>query len=113
MKFYEELMADLHLVNDDPSIVPNSPIFKENRHDQTILSMLLKASMASFEHCSRYPGPPQWTPKLHPVYGIEGLRVKAGRYGYSLPRVVVLPGVKDPPRMVKGGQKGKGKDLRL
>ena len=31
-----------HLINDAPSVVPNDPAFRENRHDQSILSLLVK-----------------------------------------------------------------------
>lgn len=31
-----------HFIDDSPSILPNDPIFKEHRHDQSILGILLK-----------------------------------------------------------------------
>lgn len=33
---------DGHYLNDDPSILPNDKVFKENRHDQSIFSLLIK-----------------------------------------------------------------------
>lgn len=40
---WEEIVHDnLHLVDDEPSKVKNSPDFVENRHDQSILSLLCK-----------------------------------------------------------------------
>jgi hypothetical protein len=35
-------MEDYHLVSDEPSKLPNVPEFYENRHDQSMLSMVLK-----------------------------------------------------------------------
>ena len=45
--FVEELMKHMcmnnyHYLTDTPSIIPNSKIFKEHRHDQSITSLLLK-----------------------------------------------------------------------
>merc|ERR1712087_406162 len=86
MQMWTDLMADFHLLSDEPSTVLNLPGFKENRHDQVFLSMLLKASwpsvMPACESCNRgkgtscrRPGVPwQGTWQLHPKYGIEGLR---------------------------------------
>lgn len=39
---YAELSTVYHLIDDSPSILPNDPSFKENRHDQSILSILRK-----------------------------------------------------------------------
>jgi hypothetical protein len=36
------LMRNYHLVSDEPSVLPNDKAFVENRHDQSMLSMLLK-----------------------------------------------------------------------
>lgn len=91
MQLFEDLMADYQLVNDDPSSAPNSPVFKAHRNDQSVLSLLLKASKVFTGHCSKYPMPPDWQPKLHPLYGIEGLRAKQGRWGASLPSCVLMP----------------------
>jgi hypothetical protein len=41
-----ECVSDWHMLSDEPSILPNSPAFDENRHDQSILSMLIKTFMA-------------------------------------------------------------------
>ncbi len=37
-----ECVADWHMVTDDPSVLPNGPRFQAHRHDQSILSVLLK-----------------------------------------------------------------------
>jgi hypothetical protein len=39
---YVNLCINLHLVDDSPSVTPNSPFFKEHRHDQSVLSLLIK-----------------------------------------------------------------------
>jgi hypothetical protein len=39
---------NIHLTNDSPSIIPNDPIFKENRHDQSIFSILRKQHNKTF-----------------------------------------------------------------
>ena len=36
------LMEDYHYVDDSPSVLPNDPMFKQHRHDQSIYSLLLK-----------------------------------------------------------------------
>ena len=37
-----DLCCDYHLIDDSPSIAPNMPGFQENRHDQSIYSLLTK-----------------------------------------------------------------------
>jgi len=49
---WEQLMQEFHLVSDEPSIYRNDDDFRENRHDQSMLSMLLKASLAHNGECS-------------------------------------------------------------
>jgi hypothetical protein len=39
---WAELLQNFHLVSDEPSVSPNDKAFDENRHDQSMLSMLLK-----------------------------------------------------------------------
>jgi len=42
-EWYDTMVADgYHYVTDAPSRIPNSPIFKEHRHDMSILSLLMK-----------------------------------------------------------------------
>ncbi len=43
---WNSMMAveNLHYFDDSPSVSPNAPDFKENRHDQTVVSLLLKNS---------------------------------------------------------------------
>jgi hypothetical protein len=40
-----ECVADWHMVSDEPSVLPNAPGFKEHRHDQSILGLLIKSFM--------------------------------------------------------------------
>jgi len=42
IKQWLDLCKDYHLISDEPSIEPNFPEFKENRHDQSIFSALGK-----------------------------------------------------------------------
>jgi hypothetical protein len=35
-------VSNFHLVSDEPSNLENIPVFKENRHDQSILSLIIK-----------------------------------------------------------------------
>jgi len=41
------LENDGHYLDDTPSKLPNDPIFKENRHDQSVLSLILKVEAES------------------------------------------------------------------
>lgn len=41
-----ECVSDWHMVSDEQSILPNAGNFKENRHDQSILSLLIKTFMS-------------------------------------------------------------------
>jgi hypothetical protein len=34
------LACNYHLIDDSPSVIPNYPSFHENRHDQTLISLL-------------------------------------------------------------------------
>lgn len=42
IKEWLELCKDYHLISDEPSLIPNASGFRENRHDQSLLSMLGK-----------------------------------------------------------------------
>ena len=37
-----DICSDYHMIDDSPSIIPNDPIFREHRHDQSIFSLLRK-----------------------------------------------------------------------
>ena len=39
------LMSDWHLISDEPSVLPNNVMFQENRHDQSMLSLLVKTRL--------------------------------------------------------------------
>ena len=42
IKLWNNIMTNYHLIDDTPSKSPNFKEFKEHRHDQSILSLLLK-----------------------------------------------------------------------
>lgn len=72
LKHWEDLATNLHLISDEPSQSPNSPKFRENRHDQSLISLLLKASdKSAASGCEA--NKVQW--KMHPKYGVPGLKV--------------------------------------
>ena len=92
MKKLVDLNSDFHLISDEKSIAQNAPYFKENRHDQAILSLLLKAnspeveevpeclpnanhSNHSFSGLSSLRSTDKW--QRHPVHGVDlqGFRV--------------------------------------
>eukprot|EP00928_Gymnodinium_smaydae_P064665 TRINITY_DN4794_c0_g1_i1.p1 TRINITY_DN4794_c0_g1~~TRINITY_DN4794_c0_g1_i1.p1 ORF type:complete len:366 (-),score=29.53 TRINITY_DN4794_c0_g1_i1:176-1225(-) len=90
MQHWEDLVAQYHLVSDEPSESPNAMRFKENRHDQSLFSMLIKASLADNDLCvscdkedyvllsdkiTKVP----WT--LHERYGIPDFNVVKIRTG--------------------------------
>ncbi len=56
MKQWEYLMSEenLHLFDDSPSVASNYPEFKEHRHDQSVLSLLLKANHYSSTDTSHF-----------------------------------------------------------
>lgn len=105
IQLWEDLASDFHLISDEPSVAKSmqSPYFDQNRHDQSLLSMLIKASTRQIGACShnnrleaydkrlqqasaargvQLPPPPQlFRPEneykdwqLHNVYGVSGLR---------------------------------------
>jgi len=43
MQLWYSLCSEYHLVDDSPSVQPNLPVFKEHRHDQSILSLIVKS----------------------------------------------------------------------
>jgi len=105
---WEELMKDFHLVSDEASIHPNADGFRENRHDQSMYSMLLKASLRHNGNCSTgrtirsqdeelgslpivSDSAVAWRP--HEKFGIHGLKVividrTAGVGGSACPSIV-------------------------
>ena len=42
IKEWYNVSCNYNLINDSPSVLPNDPTFVENRHDQSIFSLLLK-----------------------------------------------------------------------
>lgn len=87
LKHWENLMSDFHLVSDEPSRTDNAPGWLENRHDQSMLSMLAKANNGVdrdeaangiYQGCSENSSNKvkDIMPKLHPVYGVPGLEIK-------------------------------------
>jgi len=90
LRMWEELVQDLHLVSDEPSISRNADSFRCNRHDQSMYSMLLKASLEHNGACktgetiqseieeltilpTKMDSLVKW--KTHEKFGISGLRV--------------------------------------
>ena len=43
-QWYEVMSENYNLIDDTPSIIENDPEFQENRHDQSILSFVLKTN---------------------------------------------------------------------
>ncbi len=41
-KMMYEISCNYHLLDDSPSVLPNSPNFKEHRHDQSLFSILTR-----------------------------------------------------------------------
>ena len=103
LQLWEDLAADWHLISDAPSnIGKNSPYYCEHRHDQAILSMLLKASDPFGRVCRKRDHSRRYSPmgltcitkesaevnytytghqldwRLHPEFGIPGLKVSYG-----------------------------------
>eukprot|EP00747_Dinoflagellata_sp_TGD_P028289 gnl/TRDRNA2_/TRDRNA2_133165_c0_seq2.p1 gnl/TRDRNA2_/TRDRNA2_133165_c0~~gnl/TRDRNA2_/TRDRNA2_133165_c0_seq2.p1 ORF type:complete len:519 (+),score=79.76 gnl/TRDRNA2_/TRDRNA2_133165_c0_seq2:19-1575(+) len=81
-----ELASDYHLISDERTSVSNGRFFRENRHDQSLFSMLVKANKPIFskevkaQHAKRrhwYKAglPPRSEWKRHKHFGVEGLQV--------------------------------------
>jgi hypothetical protein len=45
MDAWVECMADWHMVSDEPSVLPNEPAYIDHRHDQAVMSLLVKRFM--------------------------------------------------------------------
>jgi hypothetical protein len=54
---WRETVCNYHLVSNDPSILPNDPTFNENRHDQSIFSLLIKTMGGTFIDDETYTVP--------------------------------------------------------
>lgn len=105
MQHWEDLVSNYQLVSDEPSEEPSSPWLTENRHDQSLLSMLVKANKPVFDFAefdsapfpclNELPKPwpllepasirpfkraSEWPWERHPRFGVEGLRVKMGDF---------------------------------
>ena len=105
LRHWEELASDFHLISDEPSRAATEPPgFQEHRHDQSILSMLFKASTtlrpcvrklsggewafasrggastsrADLASCGR-PRAANWS--VHPTWGVRQLLVSVVYYG--------------------------------
>merc|ERR1712206_44582 len=75
MHLWESLCADYHLISDEQSRVAGSPSFIENRHDQSLLSMLVKASSAVAGKCRDPHEDDKRSFRLHPTYGVANMTV--------------------------------------
>lgn len=51
-----ECLSDYHMLSDEDSYIPNGPIYQENRHDQSILSLMIKKFLTN--HNKKVIGPP-------------------------------------------------------
>lgn len=80
-----DLVSDIKLLADGKSKAPNHKEFKDNRHDQSLWSMMLKANQPQWSlpngtgiEWGKYDK--GWTPQpLHPVFGVPNLRVRVLR----------------------------------
>lgn len=74
IQHWESLVANFHLLDDEASIVPNAPTFREPRRDQSLFSMLMKANQPdckmSNDYCSNHP----LVAHKHAKYGVPELR---------------------------------------
>jgi phage anti-repressor protein len=50
VNLWYEIACEYHFIDDSPSVSPNSDIFKEHRHDQSIFSLLTKKYNLFSEH---------------------------------------------------------------
>ena len=88
LKYWELLVSDLDLVSDKPSKYKNPEGFREHRHDQSLLSMLVKSNSPTIAHASSRSK--DWlhrTWEMNPQWGIKGLRI------------LVLPDLGWPPNV--------------
>jgi len=97
MKHWEDLISNFTLVSDMRSETQNAPLFAQNRHDQSLFSMLLKASLVHMDSdprdCKAYADLPEVRKSdtalrraagegqaLHPRYGIRHLKATLGDF---------------------------------
>jgi len=97
LQYWEDIMADLQVVDDTDSVRVRELGFKrENRHDQSALSLLAKANLAveqghsaesTYHMCCSQKGlacmdesVKDIRPILNPTYGIPGLVAKIGSF---------------------------------
>lgn len=73
VKHWQDLVSDFQLVSDKPSRAPNSLQFRENRHDQSLFSMLVKANSPVGLRSRIRPELTNLTYALHKEFGIAGL----------------------------------------
>ena len=85
MREWERIMSleNLHLFDDSPSVLENSPSFRENRHDQSTLSLLLKSNHYSATHTEHfyssdeYPGGVEYTCQTRTVSASQGQGIRS------------------------------------
>ena len=83
---WENLASNFHLISDEESKAPNDPTFVENRHDQSLLSMLLKASMIRIVEPEQAAEQPEkearalveYEQAFHPRFGVRDLSAIQG-----------------------------------
>jgi len=80
MEVWEDLLSNIHLISDEKSVFPDYKRFEENRHDQSLFSMLTKAQGPAIRdygwsvvHCAHNNTNISGVSKhrKHPVYGID------------------------------------------
>ena len=49
-EYIYKVCSEYHLLDDSPSIIPNDPKYNEHRHDQSIISILLRKLSPSSIH---------------------------------------------------------------
>ena len=55
VKQWYEICCDYHMIDDTPSILPNLPDYNEHRHDQSVLSLLMKKmDLVNFSVLNQY-----------------------------------------------------------
>merc|ERR1712066_867460 len=69
-----DLAADFHLISDEPSVFPNYPGWQDNRHDQSLFSMLVKASNPEIDGGDPWDQQPPAAWPMNAEFGIAGLR---------------------------------------
>jgi len=109
MQTWEDLNSKFHLISDEKSVLGENDFFQGNRHDQSLLSMLMKAQGAPIydgggTDCRSAAGLPDVSVRdphgndpirqKHPIFGIANLNAVVGHFDnrtlFTGPRVRVI-----------------------